>query len=73
VLSLLEGLAVGTLVHHGIVLVGTHHDAVQRAVVFGVAVMCAGLNGAFDALVSVAIHIHFLLYFGFGNSMPQKK
>ena len=52
---------------------GTHHDAVQRAVVFGVAVMCAGLNGAFDALVSVAIHIHFLLYFGFGNSMPQKK
>ena len=40
---------------------GAHQDLVQRAVVFGIAVIGAGLDGAFDALVCIAVHIHFLL------------
>ena len=55
-LLLAEGLAVGALIHSGILLVGAHHDAVQRTVVFGVAVVSAGLDGTFDALVCVGIH-----------------
>jgi hypothetical protein len=50
----------------------TNHDAIQRAVVLGVAVMGAGLDGAFDALVSMAVHTHFLLCFGVLDSMPLK-
>jgi len=55
-LSLTEGLAVGTLVHGGVFLVGAHHDPIQRTVVFGVAVVSAGLNGALDTLVGVGVH-----------------
>ena len=68
-LLLAEGLAVGALIHGGICLMGTNHNAVQRAVVLSIAVVCAGLDGTFDALVCMAVHIHFLLHFGFGNSM----
>ena len=53
---LAEGLAVGALVHGGVSLVGTNQDAVQRAVVFVLAVVCALMDGALDALVGVAFH-----------------
>jgi hypothetical protein len=72
-LSLLEGFAVGTLIHHGVAFVGADHDPIQRAIVLGIAVMGAGLNGAFDALIGMAVHTYFLLCFGFGNSMPPKR
>ena len=55
-LLLLEGLAVGTLIHGGICLVGANKDAVQRAVIFGIAVISTLLNGAFDTLVCLAAH-----------------
>ena len=60
-LPLAEGLAVGALVHGGIGFMGTHQDPVQGAVVLGIAVVCAGLNGAFDALIGMTIHGHILL------------
>ena len=56
-----EGLAVGALILGGIDLVGAHQDPVQRTVVLAGAVMCALLNGAFNALVCVTVHIVFLL------------
>ena len=55
-LLLAEGLAVGALVLGGIHLVGTHQDPVQRTVVLILAVISALLDGAFDALVGMAIH-----------------
>ena len=50
---------------------GAHQNAVQRAVIFGIAVVSALLYGAFDALIGLAVHICFLLLFGFGFSMPE--
>ena len=35
---------------------GAYQDSVQRAVVFAVAVISTGLDGAFDALVGMTIH-----------------
>jgi len=35
---------------------GAHQNSVQRAVILAVAVVSAGLNGALDALVGMAIH-----------------
>ena len=55
-LLLPEGLAVGALIHGGISLVGTHKDLVQRAVVLAVAMVSAVFNGAFNALICVAVH-----------------
>ena len=66
-----ERLAVSTLVHSRILLVGAHHNAVQRAVVFGVAVIGAGLDGAFDALVCMAIHNDILLFVWYSLSMNR--
>ena len=60
-LFLPERLAVGALIHGRICFVGTHQNLVQRAVIFGVAMVGAGLDGAFDALVSIAVHVLFLL------------
>ena len=60
--ALTEGLAVGALIHSRILLVGAHQNAVQRAVVCGVAMVCAGLDGAFDALVCVFVHGSYLLF-----------
>jgi hypothetical protein len=71
-LSLLEGLAVGALVNSGVGLVGADHDSIQGAVVLTLTVMGTLGNGAFDALVSVAVHTHFLLCFGIESSMPPK-
>ena len=64
ILSLAEGLAVGALVHGRICLVGTHQDLVQGAVVLIFAVVSAVLDGTFDALVCMTVHIIFLLLFG---------
>ena len=60
-LFLAEGLAVGALIHGGIGLMGAHQDLIQGAEVFAVAVVCALLDGAFDALVGIAVHICDLL------------
>lgn len=57
-----EGLAVSALVNGGVIFVGAHHDPLQRAVVLGVAVVGALRNGAFDALVSIAVHDRDLLF-----------
>ena len=56
-LSLAEGLAVGALVHGGILLMGSYQNSVQGAVVLGVAVISAGLNGALNALVGMMVHL----------------
>ena len=53
---LLEGLAVGALVHRGIGLVGAHQNSVQGAVVLVLAVVSALLDGAFDTFVGMTIH-----------------
>ena len=71
-LLLAEGFAVGALIHGRILLVGAHQDAVQGAVVFGIAVVSALLNGALDALVCLIVHVVFLLLFGFCISMSQQ-
>ena len=70
---LAEGLAVGALVHGGILLMGAHQDFVQRAVVLGIAVVSAGCDGAFDALVGIAVHLSYLLLFGFALSMTERR
>ena len=51
---------------------GADHDAVQRAIVFGIAVVSAGLYGAFNALIRMAVHDSFLLLIGFGISMAPE-
>ena len=40
---------------------GTHQDAVQRAVVLGAAVVDTLVHGAFNALICVTVHAKFLL------------
>ena len=55
-LALTERLAVGALILCGIGFVGAHQNPVQRTVVFAVAVISTGLDGAFDALVGMTIH-----------------
>ncbi len=61
-LLLAEGLAVGTLIHRRIHLVGTYQNPVQCTVVGISAVMCALLHGTLDALICMTIHVHFLLF-----------
>ena len=56
-LFLAEGHAVGALIHGGIAFVGADHNAIQCAVIFVLAVVCALMNGAFNALVCFAVHI----------------
>ena len=51
-----EGHTVGTLVHGGVALMGAYMDLVQGAVVLSVAVIGAGDDGAFNALVGAFIH-----------------
>jgi hypothetical membrane protein len=69
VLLLAEGLAVGALVLGGICLVGTHQNPVQGAVILAVAMIGAGLDGAFNALVCMAVHSCILLFILYGISM----
>ena len=60
-LLLAEGLAVGALIHGGVLLVSTHQNAVQRAVVLGVAMVSTLLYSALNTLVGMTIHFVFLL------------
>jgi hypothetical protein len=50
---------------------GAHLNVLQRAVILGVTVIGALLNGAGDALVCVVIHVLFLLLIGFCASMTR--
>ena len=59
-LLLSEGLTVSALVHGGVTLVGANQNTIQSAEVGAAAVVSALLNGAFDALVCLAIHSNFL-------------
>jgi len=43
---------------------GTHQNAVQRAVVLTVAVIGAGFNGALDALIGMTVHCNSSFTFG---------
>ena len=61
-LPLPEGFAVGALIHRRVAFVGAHMDLLQRAVVLIFAVVGAGTDGAFNALVDVIVHIEFLLF-----------
>ena len=61
-----EGLAVGALVHGRIGFMGAYQNPVQGTVVFGVTVVSALRDGAFDALVGIAFHIRYLLCLGMG-------
>lgn len=56
-----EGHTIGTLVNGRITLVGADQNTIQRTEIGITAVMCALGNGAFNALVSVAIHNGILL------------
>ena len=50
---------------------GAHKDAIQGAVVLGVAVISALLDSAFNTLVGMAIHKHFLLLVWCKDSMTR--
>ena len=50
----------------------THQDPLQGAVVLAVTMMSAGLNGAFDALIGMTIHVVFLLFTEFSLSIGGK-
>ena len=60
-LLLAEGHAVSTLIHSRVTLVGANQDLIQGAIVLAVAMVCAVLDGAFNALVCMAIHNPILL------------
>ena len=70
-LLLSEGHTVGALIHRGAGLVGAHQNLVQRAVILVLAVVCAVLDGTFDTLVGVVVHLKNLLFIWFGSSMPD--
>ena len=57
-----EGLAVGALIHGGIGFMGAYQDALQRAVVGVITMICALGDGTFDALVGMTTHSQFLLF-----------
>ena len=50
---------------------GAHLNALQRAVVLGVAVVSAGCDSAGNTLVGMAVHSHFPLFTDFGISLAQ--
>ena len=52
-----EGHTVGALVHGGVTFVSADQDTVQSAVVCILAVVSALMNGAFNALICLAIHV----------------
>ena len=56
-----ERLAIGTLGHSGVLLMGTNQDALQGAVVGFVAMVNTLLYGAFNAFIGMAVHNAFLL------------
>ena len=50
---------------------GTHQNAIQAAIICLIAVMGTLLNGAFNALVCVAVHHISLLFLGDKKSISQ--
>jgi hypothetical protein len=68
-LLLTERHTVGALVHGGIGFVGTHHNAIQGTIVLGITMVCAGLDGAFDALVGMAVHSISSFFMWYKDSM----
>ena len=72
-LLLSEGLAVSTLIHGRIHLMGADHNTVQRAVVLITAVMGALTDGAFDTLVCMVVHRSFLLCLDSGLVYPSDR
>ena len=68
---LAEGHTVGTLILGRIGLVGAHHDLVQGAVVAGLGMVGALLDGTLNALVGV--HQIDLLCFGFQVSITGER
>ena len=67
-----EGHAVGALVLGGAGLMSTYQDPVQRAVVCGLTVVGALLDGALDALVCVVVH-GVSSFFRNGDSMTRSE
>ena len=61
VLLFAEALAVGTLIHGGVGLVGAYQNLIQGAVVFAGAVVRTLLDGAFNAFVGMTAHTFSLL------------
>ena len=61
-LLLLEGLAIGALVHCGVALMGANHNAIQGTIVSIIAVVGTLAHSAFDTLVCMAAHSRFLLF-----------
>ena len=55
-LFFLKGFAVGALVHGGICLMRTNQNAVQRTVIFLLAVVFTLLHGTLDTFVCLTIH-----------------
>ena len=55
-----KGFAVGALVHGGVSFMGANGNAVERTVVFVLAMVSALLNGAFDAFICAAIIHNFV-------------
>ena len=51
---LLKALAVGTLILGGVGLMSAHADGIETAVVFALAVVCAGCDRADDGVVGSA-------------------
>ena len=52
---------------------GADEDAVERTVVLAVAVISTLLNGAFDALVCLAVHRFSSFDLGCKHSMPRQR
>ena len=52
-----EGLAIGALIHGGVLLVSTYQDALQGAVIGFVAMVDTLLYSAFDAFIGMAVHM----------------
>ena len=71
-LFLAEGHAVGALVNGRIGLVGAYQDFVQRAVVCVLAMVSALRNGAFNALVYIAVHMLSSFCLGYAQYAPGK-
>ena len=53
---LTEGLAVGTLIHSGIGLMGTYQNPFQRTEVGILAMLCTLMNSTLNALVCMTIN-----------------
>ena len=53
-----EGHTIGTLLGSGIVLMGAHHDLLQRAIILGTAMILALIYGTLNATVCTTLMMH---------------